>query len=258
MSNRILSETEMPDEEVKMEIRIYQINMDRDVDGRKFMGTDRLKQHFGDSEIDSEIYDRVYEGEVSANSLEDVYRIFNLERPADFTGHSLSVSDVVEIVGSDLEEPGFYFCDSIGFQKVAFDTTRVPLKEESITVVFLEPGKLSRIEQIDSSLRGLQQAVDGWIEAVYPFEEQVCIVCNEEGKLRSMPLNRAIRCEGQITDIIAGPCFICSCDKANFGSLTEEQQRKYMKMFKYPEHFLKINGEIAAIPYTPKKGKDSR
>ena len=241
-----------------MEIRIYQINSDRDTDGYKFMGMDWVKKHWGEQGVDSEIYDKVYDGSIDGSTLEDVFCIFNFSRPVGFKGHSLSVSDVVEVIQSSETEPGFYFCDSIGFQKVEFDTSRVPDKEETIRVVLLEPGKLARVADIDSSLEGLQKTVNGLIEAAYPFEEEVCIICNEEGKLNGMPLNRAIRCEGQITDIIAGPCFVCSCDKASFGSLTEAQQQKYLKMFKYPEHFLKINDQIAAFPYNPQKNKDAR
>lgn len=241
-----------------MEIRIYQINSDRDTDGYKFMGMDWVKKHWGEQGVDSEIYDKVYEGTIDGSTLEDVFCTFNFSRPVGFKGHSLSVSDIVEVIQSSETEPGFYFCDSIGFQKVEFDTSRVPDKEETIRVVLLEPGKLARVADIDSSLEGLQKTVNGLIEAAYPFEEEVCIICNEEGKLNGMPLNRAIRCEGQITDIIAGPCFVCSCDKASFGSLTEAQQQKYLKMFKYPEHFLKINNQIAAFPYNPQKNKDAR
>ena len=241
-----------------MEIRIYQINSDRDTDGYKFMGMDWVKKHWGEQGVDSEIYDKVYEGTIDGSSLEDVFCTFNFSRPVGFKGHSLSVSDIVEVIQSSETEPGFYFCDSIGFQKVEFDTSRVPDKEEKIRVVLLEPGKLARVADIDSSLEGLQKTVNGLIEAAYPFEEEVCIICNEEGKLNGMPLNRAIRCEGQITDIIAGPCFVCSCDKASFGSLTEAQQQKYLKLFKYPEHFLKINDQIAAFPYNPQKNKDAR
>ena len=72
-----------------------------------------------------------------------------------------------------------------------------------------------------------------------------------------MPLNRSVRMEGQIVDIIAGTFFICDCSGSNFGSLSLEQQQKYLRMFKYPERFLKINGEIAALKYNPnEKGKD--
>ena len=241
-----------------MEIKIYQINSDRDADGYKFMGMDWVKKHWGEQGVDSEIYDKVYEGTISGSTLEDVFCIFNFERPVGFKGHSLSVSDIVEVIQSTDTEPGFYFCDSVGFRKVEFDTSRVPEKVETIRVVLLEPGKLAKVADIDSSLEGLQKTVDGWIEAVYPFEEEVCIVCNEEGKINRMPLNRAIRCEGQITDVIAGPCFICSCDKASFGSLSEEQQKKYLEMFKYPEHIMKVNNQIVAFPYNPQKNKEAR
>ena len=97
----------------------------------------------------------------------------------------------------------------------------------------------------------------GYIEAMYPFEEQVCVICNEEGKINGMPLNRAIRMDGQILDVIAGPFFICDCRGENFGSLSAEQQRRYLKLLKYPERVMKINGEIASIPYNPTpKGKE--
>ena len=241
-----------------MEIKIYQINSDRDAEGYKFMGMDWVKKHWGEQGVDSEIYDKVYEGTISGSTLEDVFSTFNFERPVGFKGHSLSVSDIVEVIQSTDTESGFYFCDSVGFQKVEFDTSRVPEKEDTIRVVLLEPGKLAKVADIDSSLEGLQKTVDGWIEAVYPFEEEVCIVCNEEGKINRMPLNRAIRCEGQITDVIAGPCFICSCDKASFGSLSEEQQKKYLKMFKYPEHIMKVNNQVVAFPYNPQKNKEAR
>lgn len=66
--------------------------------------------------MNSEIYDKVFEGAVEADTLEGVYQMFNGDCPEDFQGHSLSVSDVVEIVGG--KDAGFYFCDSIGFQRV--------------------------------------------------------------------------------------------------------------------------------------------
>lgn len=241
-----------------MDIRIYQINTDRDTEGHKFMDLDWIRNHRDAPGVDSEIYDKVFEGTVEGNSLEDVFCALNFGTPEGFKGHSLSVSDVVEVIQGDGVEPGFYFCDSIGFQKIDFDPARVPEKEETIRVVLLEPGKQARVADLDASLEGLQKAVGGWIEAVYPFEEEVCLVCNEEGKLEGLPLNRAIRYEGQITDIIAGPCFICSCNKANFGSLTKAQQMKYLKMFRYPEHFIKVNNQIVGLPYNPNKNKEAR
>ena len=234
-----------------MEIKIYQINTDRDDRNCAFMDLEYLKRALGQDAPDAEIYDLVYTGKVDDRSLEDVFTRFNCDLPENYRGRSLSVSDVVEVVGDAEVEPGFYFCDRIGFQKVEFDASRAGKQDSRITVVLLEPGKLARVAEIDSSVAGLQAAVGGWFEAVYPFEEETCIVCNEEGKIRGMPLNRAIRMDGQIADIIAGPCFVCDCSKARFGSLSKEQQERYLKLFKYPERFLKINGEIASIPYNP-------
>lgn len=230
---------------------IYQINMDLDEDGCAFRDSKYLKEVMGVDDPDSGIYERVYTGEIKGQALEDVFGVLNWDHPDDYRGRSLSVSDVIEVKeGSDVEA-GFYFCDNIGFKRVEFDTSRVPDKETEITVVLLEPGKMARITNIDCSLAGVQKAVGGYIEAVYPFEDAACIVCNEEGKLLGLPLNRAIWMEGQMTDIIAGTCFVCNTEKASFGSLTKEQQAVYLKMFQYPELFMKIDNEIVAQPYRP-------
>lgn len=103
-----------------MDIKIYQINRTRDVDRIKFLRMDSLPAFQGTQDINSRIYDMVYQGNVEAGDLEDVYRIFNTEHPQDFNGHSLSVSDVVEVVDGQEPVPGFYFCDCIGFQRVEF------------------------------------------------------------------------------------------------------------------------------------------
>lgn len=71
--------------------------------------------------VDSAIYDKIYDGEIEGHNLEDVYRKFNIDHPEDFRGHSLSVSDVVEIYESECAESGFYFCDTIGFEEIDFN-----------------------------------------------------------------------------------------------------------------------------------------
>lgn len=188
-----------------MEIKIYQINMERDPNMVCFMSHDRLEKLQGSQQIDSQIYDKVYEGAVDCSGLEGVYRIFNVDHPADYRGRSLSVSDVVEIVSAPDTKPGFYFCDSVGFKEVSFEPEKVKApKQDTIRVVLVEPGKVARITDIDASLAGMQKVVGGDIEGFYPFEEQVCIVCNDEGKLNGMPLNRAIREEDTITDVSYG------------------------------------------------------
>lgn len=51
-----------------MNIRIYQINMKRDTDRLAFMGSELLEKNLGSFAVDSKIYDKVYEGEVSCES----------------------------------------------------------------------------------------------------------------------------------------------------------------------------------------------
>ena len=105
-----------------MKFKIYQINTPRDDRGEKFIGFEDRK-HFGlPAEVDGKIYDLVFSGEVDCKGLEDVYEMFNLRHPDGYIGHSLSVSDVVEIIDAKELEPGFYFCDNIGFRKIAFDS----------------------------------------------------------------------------------------------------------------------------------------
>lgn len=240
-----------------MEIRIYQINLERDKDRVAFESLDQL-QHIQDSpQPDPAVYDKTYEESVECSNLEQVYVKFNQAHPAEYHGRSLSVSDIVEVVSAPETEPGFYFCDSIGFQKVSFEpvATKETPKEnpkETIRVVLLEPNRMARVADIDSSLKGMQQVVGGLIEAFYPFEEQVCFVVNEEGKLNGLPLNRAVYDENkEMVDIIAGTAFLCDCSGSDFGSLSEEQQKRYQSQFYYPEMFFRNNQKIKAVPFNP-------
>lgn len=124
--------------------------------------------------------------------------------------------------------------------------------ERKIKVVLLEPFKLARAVEIDASLKGMQKIVGGCIEAFYPFEERVCIVCNDEGKINGMPLNRAVYDEDRtMIDIIAGPAFICDCRGEDFDSLSDEQIARYKKQFRYPEIFMREGDEIKAFFVKP-------
>ena len=110
-----------------MKIKIYQINMDRDNGSYSFTNYENTIRRTG-GDIRSGIYDCVFDGEVACKGLEEVYEKFNIDSPPGFKGHSLSVSDIVEIAESDSVEKGYYFCDSIGFKKIDFE----PEKAEKI------------------------------------------------------------------------------------------------------------------------------
>ena len=67
-------------------------------------------------------------------------------------------------------------------------------KNEKIKVLLFKPGEYAKTVEIDDTLEGMQEAVGGWIEEYMPFEDDVAIVCNEEGKINGLPPNRAIFC----------------------------------------------------------------
>lgn len=239
-----------------MKINIYQINRDRDPQRLKFLGLDAVRKVLRSAEPDCAVYDKVYSGDVKCRNLEDVFVLFNSGRPEGFRGHSLSVSDVVEVEDAASITPGFYFCDSIGFKEIHFQperTVNVMIPKNSIQVVLVEPGKLARIAEVGTTLDAMQRTVGGSIEAYYPFEEQVCIVCNEEGKINGLPLNRAIRDAntGDIADIIAGTFFICDCSGESFGSLSKEQQKRYLEKYRLPERFFRTRNGIESVQYKP-------
>lgn len=93
-------------------------------------------------------------------------------------------------------------------------------------VLIFEPGKKAKVQEIGNSLEAMQAVVGGYIQAIYPWEDEVALVCNDEGKIAGLPLNRLIfDDEGNLVDVIAGTFFICSApiESENFESLTEEQ-----------------------------------
>ena len=117
-----------------------------------------------------------------------------------------------------------------------------------IQVILCEPRKKACITTINNTLESLQQIVGGYIETVYPFDDPVAIICNEEGKTNGLELNRALRDEnGRIYDILAGTFLVVGLGEEDFASLTPEYQEKYRKLFECPEVFLSANGNILSI-----------
>ena len=114
--------------------------------------------------------------------------------------------------------------------------------------IYILPGKKPEVKEIENELEQLQAAVGGYIECIYPFEDQVGIICNEEGKINGMELNRALYSDkGQIYDIVAGPMLVVGLSDEDFRDLTDEEVEKYTEMYRQPETFVIINGRINVI-----------
>ena len=109
-------------------------------------------------------------------------------------------------------------------------------------VLIVEPLKEPYVKEIDSGLESMQNIVGGLIQAIYPFDHpEIALICNDEGKLMGLPLNRALLDkDGNIVDIIAGTFFLCSApsDSENFESLTDEQIEKCKKRFESLEIYI--------------------
>ena len=119
-------------------------------------------------------------------------------------------------------------------------------------VVVVEPKKKPMVQDISSDLESMQRIVGGFSQAIYPFEEPVALICNEEGKLLNLPLNRALRDdEGNVYDIISGTFFVCAAppNSDHFAGLTDQQVKMYMERFSMPEMFLNVGGDLFVLPY---------
>ena len=90
-----------------------------------------------------------------------------------------------------------------------------------IRILVVEPYKAPYQIRVEHTLENLQKVVGGLIEFV-ELEHNVDLICNEEGKLLSLPLNRPIR-----NDIIAGTFFIAGQHYGETISLSRKQIKKY-------------------------------
>ena len=110
------------------------------------------------------------------------------------------------------------------------------MKEEKIKVLALLPMELPKEIELDNTLEAMQNFVGGLIECITlsDTDSEVTLVCNDEGKLLGLPLNRPLW-DG--ADVLAGPGFLAGCD--NEGNLTSLSQST---MDFYKEKCMKLTG----------------
>ena len=130
------------------------------------------------------------------------------------------------------------------------------MDNEKINVLVVEPEKKPYAKEISSGLSSLQHEVGGYIQAVYPYEEPVAIICDEEAKLTGKELNRALRDEdGKIYDVVAGTFLIVGLGEDNFSSLTPEHLKQFKEKFDTPEMFMRLNGKLVVLPMEDVRAK---
>ena len=140
---------------------------------------------------------------------------------------------------------------ALNINEDTFEKVEAP---EKISVILVEPGRYPKLIEIEDTLEAMQSLVEGDIEEYMPFDDEVAIICNEEGKMRGLPLNRAVYVDNkEMVDIIAGKFFICYApiESEKFLSIPKELARKYEEKFKYPERFSQTIDGIEAKPYKP-------
>ena len=128
---------------------------------------------------------------------------------------------------SDQWHAGDHILDADNFVEVEFESndgkeiSAERAQDDTLEVLMVEQGQYPRVERIGSDLASLQKAVDGYIEAIYPYDDPVALICGEEAKLEGKPLNRALRDEhGEAYDVVAGTFLVVGCVSAK-GAATE-------------------------------------
>lgn len=105
-----------------------------------------------------------------------------------------------------------------------------------MNVLIVEPGKHPRLADIDDSLESLQKTVGGYIEAIYPFEDEIALICDEESKLKSdTEWNRILP---ETHDVIKGTFIIAGLGDEDFTDITPELAEKYKQRFWNIELFI--------------------
>lgn len=117
-------------------------------------------------------------------------------------------------------------------------------------VLVVEPNCAPYEKEING-LREMQAVVGGMIQAIYPFQEPVAVVCNEEGIITGLPFNRSM--DGGYGAVF-GTFFICGLAKEDFCSLSPKQIEHYRSKFYRAEILVGAGGgELITIKVPPHK-----
>ena len=114
-----------------------------------------------------------------------------------------------------------------------------------MNVLVVEPGYLPYEKEIQDGadhLEQMQAIVGGLIEPIYPYHEEVAIVCNEEGLINGLPFNRSV--PGGYGGVF-GTFFICGLGEEDFCSLPPDLMERFKIEFRNSEILLGFDGNEA-------------
>lgn len=233
-----------------MRIKIYQIDSDKDTNQIKFFGTEHLRKLQGSTDIDPAMYKTVFYGDVDCEDLEDIYQLFNSKRVPTHQGHSLSISDVIQVIDSENEmlKGKCFFCDSLGYRTVDFDTSKCA-EMSGLKCIYITPHHTPIELNLEiNNYKVLRDAVKGTIEITRPFDDDIAVIGNDEAKLINMEGNRRVG-----KSIYAGPMLIVGDNGSeDFVALTKEQAELYKLVFEQPEEISQeeVESDIGFTFYT--------
>lgn len=99
-------------------------------------------------------------------------------------------------------------------------------------IVVVEHGKSAEIREIDGSLESMQEIVGGYIECLRPWGNNICLICNEEGKIQGLKPNRSITYKNGARDIIAGTFSFCRSKGEEFDGFSDAGAAYVASLFK--------------------------
>ncbi|MCQ2596539.1 MAG: YodL domain-containing protein [Treponema sp.] len=180
--------------------KVFQLNDNNENRNKRFTGWDSLKRL--DAFFDPKDYDFIYEGSIKSESSdlnsvsEEIYKKLNLNRPSDFTGHSLSVSDILIIENNGKET--VMYVDDIGY-KSSDEIVELKNSISSFKTMFEDFEYKDRIRKFEIKehpnkpelLEKLNCTYSSWVEKVDSTKNGISsfLFYEEDGKIKGRVLN---------------------------------------------------------------------
>lgn len=110
-------------------------------------------------------------------------------------------------------------------------------------ILLFEPYKRPRKTEIPHTLRSMQETVGGDIQAIYPWDDPVALICDDDGLLKDLEFNRFIH----PNVFIFGNFFLCGVGEEDFTDLPDDLAEKYEAMLRDPQILIKTPEGITAM-----------